>query len=159
MTTIWFDDGLEDIFLHAYPLMRKYGKKGCIAIITGKVGKHHTVAGTRRRCMTLEQLKILRDEGWIIASHSVTHPQPDLNGKTFFDLTLEETEFEARESKRWIEENLGITPTIFVVPQHKIREEQKETILKHYKEIRSSGFVIHAVTEAPGLQEFERMLR
>lgn len=135
---LWFDDALKCQF-ELYPLIETFRDKNIepvVAVITGKVGKTKMIAGHFYSTMTLDELKILVRKGWTIASHSVTHPQPDENGRTFKELSLEETEYEARESKRWIEQNLGVTPTIFVVPQHERTPEQEKIILKYYKEIR-----------------------
>lgn len=71
-----------------------------------------------------------------MASHSFSHPQPYPDGWEFFSLSLKQTEFELRESKEWIRENLGVTPTKFVVPRHFLRREQMELARKHYKFVR-----------------------
>lgn len=148
---VWLDDALEDQYLVAYPILKKYGIKPCIAVPTGLIGGGHlSVSKVLRKCMTLEQLKELVKEGCTIASHSVTHPQYEY-GKGFADLTLEETEREAKESKEWIIKNLGVEPKIFVVPEHNLRTIQKVIILKYYKTIRGPfpDISIHALTENP----------
>lgn len=132
---IYFDDTLLTTYTVAFPIMKKLGLTGTIGVITNKIGGK-TITGEKEvPCMTLSQLRKLIEHGWEIASHSVTHPQPP-KSQSFTELSIEETRYEAEESKKWIEENLGITPKIFIVPQHLVREDQAVEILKYYKEIR-----------------------
>lgn len=60
-----FDDGKDNIFTNAMPALDKYGFPATIYAITNNVG----TAGY----MTLAQLRTLRDKGWIIGSHTVSH--------------------------------------------------------------------------------------
>lgn len=72
--TLTFDDAYLNTFTVAKPMMDVYGFPGVAYIPISSVGN----AGR----MTLEQLKILQDLGWDIASHGYTHkylvddPQP-----------------------------------------------------------------------------------
>jgi len=128
---MWFDDGLRSTYNVAYPVMKRHGLKGIVAVITGRVGKtYEPVKLPPRPCLTVEQLKTLIGEGWEIASHTVTHPF------RFDELTLDQTYFELEESKNWIIKNLGVNPTKFVVPRHLIREDQRELAMEFYSYIR-----------------------
>jgi len=70
-----FDDGYDNNFKDAWPLMKKYNAKGTFFIITSKIGKDEY--------MTKEQIKELSDAGNEIGSHSVTHPNlATTKGKT-----------------------------------------------------------------------------
>jgi len=131
---IWFDDGYAVTYTEAYPIMKPLGLKGIIALATGLVGQNAQI-GTQppRQMLSLEQLRELAAEGWEIASHGVTHPY------RFDELTLEETFKELTHSKWWIQENLGVTPTKFVVPRHLIRPEQIELVKLHYEYMRPLG--------------------
>jgi len=153
---LWFDDGYESTFLVAYPVMKKMDLTGIVGVVTDVVGKF-TRLGRRSptRFMTKEQLSTLIDDGWEIASHSVTHPF------RFDLLTTEETVYELEESKRWIEEKMGVVPSKFVVPRHLIREEQMKLVMKYYSYIRPLGNpikgqnIFHWIN---GRREFERRL-
>ncbi len=131
---LWFDDGYEVTYTEAYPIMKPLGLTGIVALVTGCVGQKATL-GTQppRQMMSLEQLKDLVWEGWEIASHGVTHPYK------FNELTINETLGELRDSKHWIQENLGVTPTKFVVPRHLIRPDQIELVKQHYTYMRPIG--------------------
>lgn len=144
---IWFDDGYRSVFRIARPIMEECGLKGIVSVITGKVGKVHRFVATDYPLMTVEELRILVREGWEIASHSVTHPQPNPDGYHFGHLTLRQTGYELTESKRWIMDNLGVTPTRFALPfvspntgpdlsYPHISPDQKRLIMRHYTYLR-----------------------
>jgi len=61
-----FDDGYLDNYLYAYPLLKQYGYSGTFAIIVGKL--------TDTDHMTAKQLLDMSNNGMIISSHSITHP-------------------------------------------------------------------------------------
>jgi len=158
---LYFDDCLLNTYTVAFPIMRRYNMQGIVGAISSKIGQTTRIAGQDLPCMTLKQLKKLLRNGWEVAGHSATHPQLDTAGKYFFELSLQETEYEVKESKRWIEENLGVTPKRFIVPEHLARDDQRELILKYYQTIReypvSRGhFVFH---EIKNTEEFERLVQ
>jgi len=116
---LWFDDGYVEDYTIIYPLLKKYKVTGVLAIVTSRVGK--------RGFLNIEQLKLMMSEGWQIASHSVTH-------RNFKKLTLEEADWELQTSKRWIQENLGVTPRMFMPPYslRAMTPPQKQRALSHY---------------------------
>uniref|UniRef100_A0A6M3M2J6 Putative polysaccharide deacetylase n=1 Tax=viral metagenome TaxID=1070528 RepID=A0A6M3M2J6_9ZZZZ len=131
---LWFDDGYEVTYTEAYPVMKELGLTGIVALSTGLVGQNAEI-GTQppRQMMSLEQLQELVAEGWEIASHSVSHPY------RFDQLNMDATRWELRASKHWIETNLGVTPTKFVVPRHLIRPEQIKLVKEYYEYMRPPG--------------------
>jgi peptidoglycan/xylan/chitin deacetylase (PgdA/CDA1 family) len=163
LTIIWFDDGLLSVYENAFPIMKKYGLIGIVAVIPSKVGSFQKIENKNFLCMNIQQLKELIKNGWEIASHSFTHHQPSINGMEFYDLNLEQTKFEFAKSKEWIKKNLGITPTKFVVPRHFLRREQMEIGRNYYKFIRSfplgfpQGHVIYH--NVASQEKFEKNLR
>ena len=111
--------------------MRKLRLKGIVGVITGKIGKTHFFRTQEWPLMNVDELKILINEGWEIASHSVTHP-------TSLDkLPPNKFEFELTESKKWLEKTLGVDVIKFVVPHERcLTSNQLETALQHYKFVR-----------------------
>jgi peptidoglycan/xylan/chitin deacetylase (PgdA/CDA1 family) len=96
---ITFDDGYEDNFYHAYPVLKKYGFRATVFVHTAAVGKSFSYPRMpAARMMDWEQLKAIGDV-FEIGSHSVNHP--DLSG-----LTPEEIKRELQDSKKFLEENL-----------------------------------------------------
>ena len=62
---ISFDDGNEDIYRNALPIMQQYGFTGVVYIIANTLHADGY--------MTPDQLKALAAAGWEIGSHSMTH--------------------------------------------------------------------------------------
>jgi peptidoglycan/xylan/chitin deacetylase (PgdA/CDA1 family) len=118
---ITFDDGYAGHYEHVLPLLQKYKVPATFFIFPGKVDG--TVAG--RSTVTWEQLKTMAAEPLVtIASHSVTHP-PDL--RTFSDEALI---YELVESKRRLEEQLGIPIRYFSYPTGYYDERVAQAVAK-----------------------------
>jgi peptidoglycan/xylan/chitin deacetylase (PgdA/CDA1 family) len=62
---ITFDDGYEDNFLNAYPIMKKYGFKGTIFCVADQIGK--------KPYLNLDQIREMRTAGFEFGSHTVSH--------------------------------------------------------------------------------------
>jgi poly-beta-1,6-N-acetyl-D-glucosamine N-deacetylase len=101
-----FDDGYEGHYTHVLPLLRQYGYPATFAIYPGKVGTH-----IGRSSLNWDQLREMAADPLVtIAAHSSTHP-PDLT-----TLPDDRLRYEIVESKRVLEEHLGMTIHHFVYP-------------------------------------------
>ena len=60
-----FDDGWNSVYSDAYPLMKRYGYRGSIAVIPGMVRE--------REYMSYSQLAELYMDGWDVLNHSYSH--------------------------------------------------------------------------------------
>ncbi len=101
-----FDDGYGGHYEYVYPLMKKYGYPAVFSIYTKGVGNN-----VGRSHVSWQQLKEMVANPLVtIASHSVTHPD-DL--RVFPDDKLQT---EIKESKRLLEEQLGIPIRYFTYP-------------------------------------------
>jgi peptidoglycan/xylan/chitin deacetylase (PgdA/CDA1 family) len=101
---ITFDDGYEDVYLNAFPILQKYDFTAFIFMITGFVGKRdswdYNPRKRRRRHLSWEQIRELCEFGFGFGSHTVNHP----------DLTRIEPRFvgyELKKSKDVLEDKLG----------------------------------------------------
>lgn len=90
---ITFDDGYKDNYANAFPLLKKYGFKATIFVVTSFLGKYP-------QYFTWEQAREMEDYGISIESHTVTH-------RSMTDLSDEELRMELVESKKKAEDELG----------------------------------------------------
>lgn len=73
---ISFDDGMENNFSAALPILRGLGVPATVYVTSGLIGKENPWlegSGTTRM-MTAEELRMLIAEGWEIGAHTVNHP-------------------------------------------------------------------------------------
>lgn len=113
-----FDDGYEGHYKYVYQLMKKYQFPATFAIYPSKVG---TKKG--RSSLTWAQLKEMAADPLVtIASHSVTHPS-DLR-----ELSDQKLQTEVVESKRILEEKLGISIKHFVYPEGKNDDRVQQAV-------------------------------
>ena len=89
---ITFDDGYEDNYQYAYPILKKYGFTGTIFIITDLVGKPNY--------LTWEQLKEMKANGMNFQSHTVSH-------KSMTELGEAQLREELVNSKKILDEQLS----------------------------------------------------
>jgi peptidoglycan/xylan/chitin deacetylase (PgdA/CDA1 family) len=99
-----FDDGYEDGYQVAYPLLRRYGFSGMFYIITGKVNWEGQ--------MTWEQLREMLEHGMQIGSHTIHHVDM---GRVFLN-SPEQAQQELQISKITLEQNLRIVIQQFCYP-------------------------------------------
>lgn len=94
------DDQWSSQYTEAYPILKQYGMKGNIAVISSEVGSVDK--------MTTEQLKEVYDNGWDLMIHTHTHPN-------LGTLAKEEQRNEIRQCKQWLESNGFVGATDMVV--------------------------------------------
>ena len=97
-----FDDGYEDFYTTAEPIMARYGFKATSFIITGKVGWGNY--------MTWQQIKQLSGAGQVeFESHSVNHY--DMG-----HMSLAQANYQMLKSKQTLESELGLPIQYFCYP-------------------------------------------
>lgn len=125
---ITFDDGYEDNYVSAYPVLQKYHLKGTIFIITSYVGGKHT--------LSWDQILEMHRSGVIeIGAHTKTHlDMPTLSKSQQTD--------EIAGSKAILEQKLGEPVLSFAYPAGRYNDVTVEVT-------REAGFAF-AVTTKPG---------
>ena len=98
---ITFDDGYEDNYTKAYPILKRYGFKATIFVISDFVG--------RKNYMTWSELQEMAANGMSIESHTATH-------ESLTDLTDEQLKKELVESKQRIETELNTKVNFLAYP-------------------------------------------
>jgi peptidoglycan/xylan/chitin deacetylase (PgdA/CDA1 family) len=113
--TITFDDGDITNYTYAYPVLKESGLKAYFFILVSKVATEGY--------MNWQQIKELRDAGMTIGSHGMMHRILTL-------LNEKELDYEIKDSKKILEDNLGQAVEYFSIPRgfynHKVIAKTKE---------------------------------
>ena len=109
-----FDDGYASVYNVAKPLLKERGVRAAAFVPTGHIGRAfggNTRAGSGPALPTLnaDQIRALRDAGWDIGAHSVSH-------RSFAGLSRAEAWQELAESKACLEALLGQAVSTFAFP-------------------------------------------
>ena len=112
---ITFDDGYEDTYSHALPILRKYGHRATVLLVADQVGKANTWDGEKVEAaplLNMNQIEEMGRNGVCIGSHSLTHrPLTDLDPHRALN--------EIAGSKSALEDMLGREVTTFAYPYGK----------------------------------------
>lgn len=105
---ITFDDGFQDFYSQAFPLLSKYNQSATVFLPTAYIDN-----GPRKfnsiECLTWGQVRELQKAGIQFGSHTVTHPQ-------LRNLTMQDVRHEIQSSKKRIEDELGSSVAPFSYP-------------------------------------------
>jgi peptidoglycan/xylan/chitin deacetylase (PgdA/CDA1 family) len=116
-----FDDGFENFYTNAYPILDKYGLTATMYIISSMVGKEFK----GRKCMSWSQIDELSRNGITMGSHTVTHP-------ILYSLSKPEIKNELLNSKHRLEDKLGSSIDHFAYPY--AFPENDHNYIRHIKE-------------------------
>lgn len=120
---ITFDDGYEDNYTYAYPILKKYNFKATVFLCTDVIDKPLFLKKNQ-----IEEMKNLID----FQSHTVTH-------RKLSELKKEEIEFELTESKKQLEALTGNAVSVLAYPIGDYNSEVIEITRKYYKYAVLSG--------------------
>lgn len=115
------DDGYEDIYKNAFPLLKKYNMKATFYIMPNFVGRRDDPnrKGTPGDYATWEQLTEMHESGLInIGSHTMDHAE--LTNKKYKEVDLS---YQISNSKNIIQKKLGIKVRDFCYPYGKYNDE------------------------------------
>jgi peptidoglycan/xylan/chitin deacetylase (PgdA/CDA1 family) len=96
-----FDDGWENQYTYAFPLLQKYGFTGTFYVVTDYVD--------HQNFMTIPELKTMMAAGMTVGCHSRSHPVLTALGSAGL-------QNEIAGSKAWLEQRLGVAMTTFAYP-------------------------------------------
>jgi peptidoglycan/xylan/chitin deacetylase (PgdA/CDA1 family) len=111
-----FDDGLEDFYTTALPILQKYGFTASNAVIPDMVGK--------KGHMTIDQLRVCAINGIELISHSKSHFAMSSLGKDRLSVQI-------AEARDFLKNNFGVEPLSFVYPSGKYNNLVVEILRKN----------------------------
>lgn len=125
VAVLTFDDGYDDNYNYAWPILKKYNVSGTFFIISKKIGE--------TEYMSESQVRELSQAGGEIGSHSVSHP--DLS-----KLSKSKVQAEVEKSKEDLETLTGRKVTSFCYPAGKFSTDVENAA-------KSAGYKIAVTTQ------------
>ena len=105
---ITLDDGFEDNYTFAYPILKKYGIPATIFVIVERIESNDKPPG-ETNYLSWDQVVEMSENGTSIGSHTLTHPW-------LTEVSLQEARREIVESKARLEQRLGKPVRLFAYP-------------------------------------------
>ena len=133
---ITFDDGYDDNYNSAYPILKKYGFIGNFFVITDYMD-------TKPGFMTVDMLKEMHSNGMVIESHTSNHQE-------LKNLSDEDKKTSIKNAQDFLKEKLNIDSKFLCYPVGRYDEATKN--------VASSLGVKLAVTTEPGLANMNQGL-
>jgi len=140
---ITFDDGYEETYSLAWPILRERGLMATVLMTTGGIGRSNIwdESGKRLKLLSMKQILELRSAGWDFGSHGHHHSH-------LASLRESEARTEIGRSKRLLEEILGDPVVSFCYPYGECSTNVKQLV-------RSEGFVC-AFASDTGPKDFRK---
>ncbi|NWG03431.1 MAG: polysaccharide deacetylase family protein [Syntrophaceae bacterium] len=124
-----FDDGYETVYQVAFPILQNYGMCATIFLTVGKKGNQKM--GERlpslegHSMLNWHEIREMKQVGMEFGAHTLTHP--DLTR-----LPRDQMEEEVSESKKIIENILGVPVFCFAYPYGRYNEHVREFVQQHF---------------------------
>ena len=131
---ITFDDGYQDYYTQAFPILERYKFTATVFLPTDYIGRSFK----EKLCLTWNQVRELRRYGHYIGSHTATHPQLQKLPR----MVVRE---ELRSSKKQIEDALGEPISAFSYP-FRFPEQDRKFVDLLKDEMKSAGYKVGVTT-------------
>ncbi|MEW6681746.1 MAG: polysaccharide deacetylase family protein [Nitrospirota bacterium] len=135
---ITFDDGFEDVYTDAFPILARYESTATLFLPTAFISDTNTTV-MDRRFLSWSQVRDLIKAGITVGSHTVTH-------KYLAELSRSQGEDEIRRSKETIEDRTGAPVDTFSVP-YAFPENDKDFISFMRKTLHACGYSCAVTTK------------
>lgn len=71
--SITFDDGYEDVYVNAFPIMKRMKIVGTVFVVGDTKKSNKMVLGNHKKMLSVKQINELSKSGWTIGYHTKTH--------------------------------------------------------------------------------------
>ena|GEM_PF-503951 len=132
-----FDDGYDDAYTFAYPILKEHGYSGMFYIITGKVGWKGQA--------TWDQLHKMLTNGMQMGSHTITHR----NMGEVWRLSHAEAQQELQQSQHDLQTQLGLVIQQFCYPTGEPFHHEKPIVQQAIMALLEQDGYIGATTDPP----------
>lgn len=139
---ITFDDGFQDVYATAWPVLRRLGFRATVYLPTAFIGETRRTFQPRgasggvgvvgRPCLTWSEVKELATAGIEMGGHTVTHPELPR-------LTWPEIEHEIRQCKDTLEQQLGMPVRSFAHP-YAFPQERPDYVARITGMLQAAGY-------------------
>ena len=140
LAAITFDDGYQDFYDNAYPVLQSCGYPSTVFLVSDHIGGEnlwdYQDVNARKKLLGWESIHALKGKGVEFGSHSKTHP-------FLSTLSLTDMENEVRKSKTHLEDTLQLPVDFFCYPFGDYDARVRETV-------REAGY-LGAITTKRGL--------
>lgn len=128
---ITFDDGYKNVYTEALPVLKKYGFKGTVFLVTDYCGKFNNWPSQRnsierRPLLSWAEIEEMHKYGIEFGAHTLTHP--DLT-----QIPIQQAEHEIVESKVKIQDYLCVEVQVFAYPYGRYNSEVKEIVQNNFE--------------------------
>ncbi len=135
IVTITMDDDYGGQYKYAYPILHERNINATAFVFTANIGK--TAGNGTITFLTIPQMKEMRDAGWEIAAHTITHP--DLT-----TLNNSQIEYELSGSKAYLVAN-GFDIKTFAYPYGKYNDNATRIAKKYFVIARTTDQGINPI--------------
>ena len=138
---ITFDDGFKNIYDVAYPVLKEFGFKATVFLVSGYCGKNNQWEGQPGGIpafdlMSWDEITKMADDGIDFGAHTVTHPD-------LLKLSVDNVTEEISNSKTMIQKHLQKDILLFAYPYGSRNEDIKKVVKDRFSGACSTelGFV------------------
>ena len=128
---ITFDDGYENVFKYALPILKKYKFTSTCFFVTKYIGKHNdwdekNIYYYKQKIMSLEQILTWHNSGMSVGAHTENH-------KNLSEIDNEQKKSEILNSIEYFKSKLSLNIKYFSYPFGRYDDQTLDLIKKNFK--------------------------
>ena len=138
IAVITFDDGFEDFYTAALPVLRQNNFGATVFLPTAFIGQERRNF-KNRACMTWDEVRESAKAGIEFGSHTVNHPK-------LYELSLPQIRAELKESKMTIENEVGRPVSSFAYP-YAFPSADRAFVKVFLESLKEAGYACNVTTK------------